>query len=198
MTAPLATEVLTTVVEMLVQGTPSISLSPVVSLAGAFTTTDVVFSAGTPTPQVVEDCTVGMDAIAQGTPTLVTTTVNKVYRRRDGTVSLLLKGIDSSTVEMDPELCETKEKQICVSLGPSLLEEDTSLCGFVPDDPGCIPLSLNPLGESSSWRRDSGGTSEILPRVADVVSKELGASTIKKKLSITMEVSRVVGMSCDG
>ena len=110
----------------------------------------------------------------------------------------------SSAVEGDPPLCETREKPICVSPISDLLEEDASGDGSVPVDPGCGVIPLDTLGESSTWSRDGGGSSESptmppgvgtedLEMLAVVESEELETDS-----AFTMEVSKVVGMSSDG
>jgi hypothetical protein len=108
-------------------------------------------------------------------------------------------------VEEGSNLCENKEKQTCVVLGSGLPEGDASIGGLeesaakvVADDPGHGWKSLDSLGESLSCHLDSGGVSEVPHVTVGEVTKELEVSPIMKELSLVMEVSRVVGLSCDG
>ena len=192
---PLVVGVSTTDVDVVDKGTPSISVQPVSSPAGVFTTMDVEAPVDLTSYIVVEAFTAGVGVIDQGTSLRVTSAVIEVYRRRDGTVPMPLKGIGAAAMEVGLELCETREKQICASLDSGLSEGDATGGGLETDDPG---YGLLLLGESSLWRRDSGGASKVPPMPAGVVSKVLEDSPFSKELSLAMEVSRVVGVSCDG
>jgi hypothetical protein len=143
----------------------------------------------------VEASTASVGVITQGI---------SVYRRREGKESTPEKGLASSTVEGDSELCETGDKPICIPLMSGLLEEDASRGGSAPKVSGCGVLPLVPLGESSTWSHDNGNTSEVLTVLVGVVPEELEVPAVVESeelevdLPLTMEVSNVVGMSSDG
>ena len=143
----------------------------------------------------VETFMAGVGVMDQGTSSRVMSAVLEVYRRRDGTVSMPMKGIIALVVEVGSELCATREKQICASPGSGLPKGDASGGGLETDDPGYGLLSL---GESSSWHCDNGGASEVPPMPDGVVFKVSTDSIVMKELSLALEVSRVVGVSCDG
>jgi hypothetical protein len=188
------------------------STQPVLSPTRILTTTDMEIPANSfqtkefsTASSDVEVSTAGVGVFTQGTPPQVTFTVKEVYWRRDGLTFTPLKGIDSLFLEEGSNLCENKEKQTCIAPSSGLLEGDASRGGLeesaakaAADDPGHGLKSLDSLGESLSCHLDNGGVSEVPHMMVGEVTKELEVSPIMKALSLVMEVSRVVGLSCDG